>query len=160
MGVGSTPETLSGAVTPSMETGGIDHTMITENIRMYRNLMRNTTMALGTLLLGSSLVMAAGVAGTVSGVDGKGMATVHTSDGKNHQVKAGEGWKVGAKVECETKNNVMECHQPMAKSSATSTTSAPSTAAAKPAAEPATPTPAPSTATPAPSTSTPAPTTK
>ena len=76
---------------------------------MYRKLMRNTTMALGTLLLGSSLVMAAGVPGTVSAVDGKGMATVHTSDGKNHQVKAGEGWKVGAKVECETKNNVMEC---------------------------------------------------
>ena len=75
-------------------------------------------MALGTLLLGSSLVMAAGVAGTVSGVDGKGMATVHTSDGKNHQVKAGEGWKVGAKVECETKNNVMECHPAAPKSSA------------------------------------------
>ena len=116
---------------------------------MYRNLMRNTTMALGTLLLGSSLVMAAGVVGTVSGVDGKGMATVHTSDGKNHQVKAGEGWKVGAKVECETKNNVMECRP-----------AAPSTAAAKPAAAPTTPTQAPSTATPAPSTSTPAPTPK
>ena len=116
---------------------------------MYRKLIRNTTMALGTLLLGSSLVMAGGLQGTVSGVDGKGMATVRTSDGKDHQMKAGEGWKVGAKVECETKNNAMECHPAAA-----------STAAVKPAPAPATPTPAPSTATPAPSTSTPAPATK
>jgi len=125
---------------------------------MYRKIMRNTTMALGTLLLGSSLVIAGGVQGTVSVVDGKGMATVRTSDGKDHQVKAGEGWKVGAKVECETKNNAMECRPAMAQGSAAPTTSAPSTAAVKPA--PATPTPAPSTATPAPSTSTPAPATK
>jgi len=47
---------------------------------MYRKLMRNTTMALGTLLLGSSLVMAGGLQGTVSAIDSKGMATVHTSD--------------------------------------------------------------------------------
>ena len=127
---------------------------------MYRTFMRNTTMALGTLLLGSSLVMAGGLPGTVSGVDGKGMATVRTSDGKDHQVKAGEGWKVGAKVECETKNKVMECHPAMAQSSAVPTTPAPSTAAVKPAPAPATPTPAPSTAAPAPSTSTPAPATK
>jgi hypothetical protein len=129
---------------------------------MYRKLMRNTTMALGTLLLGSSLVMAGGLQGTVNNVDGKGMATVRTSDGKDHQVKAGEGWKVGAKVECETRNNVMECHPAMAKSSAAPTTSAPSTAAVKPAPAPAptAPTPAPSTAAPAPSTSAPAPATK
>src|SRR5215211_6269757 len=76
---------------------------MTEVIHMYRKLMRNTTMALGTLLLGSSLVMAGGLQGTVSAVDGKGMATVHTSDGKDHQVKAGEGWKVGGKLECKTK---------------------------------------------------------
>ena len=94
---------------------------------MYRKLMRNTTMALGTLLLGSSLVMAGGLPGTVSAVDGKGMATVHTSDGKDHQVKAGEGWKVGAKVECETKNNMMECHPAAAQSSAAPTTSSSST---------------------------------
>lgn len=118
--------------------------------------MRNTTMALGTLLLGSSLVMAGGLQGTVSAVDGKGMATVHTSDGKDHQVKAGEGWKVGAKVECETKNNVMECRPAAAQSSAAPTTSSPSTAAVKPAPAPTTPAPAPSTTAPAPSTSTPA----
>ena len=55
----------------------------------------------------------------MSAVDGKGMATVGcTSDGKDHQVKAGEGWKVGAKVECETKNNAMECRPAAAQSSA------------------------------------------
>jgi hypothetical protein len=116
---------------------------------MYRKLMRNTTMALGTLLMGSSLVMAAGLPGTVSAVDGKGMATVRTSDGKDHQVKAGEGWKVGAKVECETKNNTLECHSASTQSSAAPATPAPSTAA-----------PAPSTAAPAPSTAAPAPTSK
>ena len=121
---------------------------------MYRKLMRNTTLALGTLLLGSSLVLAGGVPGTVSAIDGKGMATVHTSDGKDHQVKAGEGWKVGAKVECETKNNAMECHPAAAQSSAAPTTSNPSTAA-KPAPAPTTPAPATSPAAPAPSTSTP-----
>jgi hypothetical protein len=107
---------------------------------MYRKLMRNTTMALGTLLLGSSLVMAAGIPGTVSAVDGKGMATVHTSDGKDHQVKAGEGWKVGAKLECETKNNTLECRSASTQSSTAPTTSAPSTAA--PAPSPAAPAPA------------------
>ena len=127
---------------------------------MYRKLMRNTTMALGTLLLGSSLVMAGGLQGTVSAIDSKGMATVHTSDGKDHQVKAAEGWKVGAKVECETKNTMMEWHPAAAQSSAAPTTSTPSTTAMKPAPAPATPTPAPSTAAPAPSTSTPAPASK
>ena len=121
---------------------------------MYRKLMRNTTMALGTLLLGSSLVLAGGVPGTVSAIDGKGMATVHTSDGKDHQVKADKDWKVGAKVECETKNNVMECHPAPAQSSAAPTTSNPSTAA-KPAPAPTTPAPAASPAAPAPSTSAP-----
>jgi len=127
---------------------------------MYRKLVRNTTMALGTLLLGSSLVVAGGLQGTVSSVDGKGTATVRTSDGKDHQVKAGEGWKVGAKVECESKNNVTECRPAAAQTSAAPTTSAPSTAAVKPAPAPATPTPAPSSAAPAPGTSTPAPATK
>ena len=115
--------------------------------------MRNTTMALGTLLLGSSLVMAAGTQGTVSAVDGKGMATVRTSDGKDHQVKAGEGWKVGAKVECETKNNAFECRPAALQSSAAPSTPAPSTGTMNP-------TPAPSSTIPAPSTTAPAPASK
>ena len=76
---------------------------------MHLNLLRNTIMALTTLLIGTSLLFAASLSGTVSAVDGKGMATVHTSDGNEHNVKAGEGWKTGAKVECETKNNTLEC---------------------------------------------------
>jgi hypothetical protein len=46
--------------------------------------------------------------GTVTDVDEKGMATVKTDDGKQHKVK-GEGWKVGAKVECETKEGATMC---------------------------------------------------
>ena len=54
---------------------------------MYRHLIRHTTIALGTLLVGSTLVFAASVPGTVTARDGKGMATVRTSDGKDHQVR-------------------------------------------------------------------------
>jgi preprotein translocase subunit YajC len=70
---------------------------------MYRKLMRNTTMALGTLLLGSSLVMAGGLQGTVSAIDGKGMGTVHTSDGKDHQVKARKAGKLGRRSSAKPK---------------------------------------------------------
>jgi hypothetical protein len=122
---------------------------------MYRNIMRNTTLALGTLLMSSTLVLAgSSLHGEVRSLDGKGMATIHTTDGKDHQVKAGTGWKVGAKVECESKNNVMECQAPAPQ------------AAVTPAPAKATPAPAPTAAStvsspaPAPSTSTPAPVSK
>ena len=78
---------------------------------MYRHIIKNTTMALGTLLVGSTLVFAASVPGTVTARDGKGMATVRTSDGKDHQVKLGDEFTVGTKVECEEKKNAMECRQ-------------------------------------------------
>jgi hypothetical protein len=114
---------------------------------MYRHLIRHTTIALGTLLVGSTLVFAASVPGTVTARDGKGMATVRTSDGKDHQVKLGDEFKVGTKVECEAKNTAMECHQVHA--------------AVTPAPSPSTPAPATSAPTaPAPSTSTPAPASK
>ena len=113
---------------------------------MYRHLIKNTTIALGTLLVGVTLVGAASVPGTVTARDGKGMATVRTSDGKDHHVKLGDEFKVGTKVECEAKNTVMECHQVHA--------------AVTPAPSPSTPAPAPSAPTPAPSTSTPAPASK
>ena len=117
---------------------------------MYRNLLRATTMALGTLLVGSSLVLAAGVSGNVTALDGKGMATVRTSDNKEHQVKVGEGLKlIGLKVECEAKNNAMAC-QPVQTQAAM--TPAPSSSAP---AKQAT-TPAPTTSTPAPASSAPA----
>ena len=112
---------------------------------MYR-IVKNTTLALGTLLLGSTLVMAADMPGSVTALDGKGMATVRTSDGKDHQVKASEGWKVGAKVECETKNTAFECRPATAQSAATT-----------PAPAPAPSTPAPSSSTSGATTSTPAP---
>ncbi len=112
---------------------------------MYRHIIRNITIALGTLLVGSTLVFAASVPGTVTARDGKGMATVRTSDGKDHQVKLGDEFKVGTKVECEAKNNVMECRQVHA-----AVTPAPSTATPAPATAAPTPAPAPSTSTPAP----------
>ena len=130
---------------------------------MYRNFIRTTTMALGTLLVGSSLVLAAGVAGNVTGMDGKGMATVRTSDGKDHQVKLGEGLKlVGLKVECETRNNALDCHPVGMQTAANPTPSTSTPAPAKPAQvpAPAASTPAPSTSPAAPSTSTPAPASK
>ncbi|MBM3222916.1 MAG: hypothetical protein FJZ47_03810 [Candidatus Tectomicrobia bacterium] len=137
---------------------------------MYRHIVRNTTMALGTLLIGSSLVMAAGLQGAVTALDGKGMATVRTSDGKDHQVKSSDGWKVGAKVECESKNNVMECRAgapqaavtPAPSSSTTATPAKVAPAPAQPAAPAASAPAAGSTSstTPAPSTSAPAPASK
>ncbi len=134
---------------------------------MYRNLLRTTTMALGTLLVGSTLVLAAGVSGNVTALDGKGMATVRTGDGKDHQVKAGEGLKVGTKVDCEMKNNALDCHPVTAHTAANPTpstsTPAPAKSAPAPAPAPAASAPAPSTAgssTSAPSTSTPAPASK
>ncbi len=132
-----------------------------------RNFMKSTTMALGTLLVGSTLLLAAGVPGSITALDGKGMATVRTSDGKDHQVKAGQDWKVGAKLDCEMKNNAMECRpaSPQAAAPAspvqpaqTTVKTAPTTAPTVPAA-PAAPvqtTPAPTApATSAPSTSAP-----
>ena len=125
---------------------------------MYRTFIRSTAVALGTLLVGSTLVLAAGQQGVVTGVDGKGMATVRTSDNKDYQVKAGEGLKVGVKVECETRNNALECRpaQPQAAVTPAPSTSAPAPAKQAPAPAPTTSTPAPTTSTPAPSTSAPA----
>src|SRR2546426_667590 len=85
--------------------------MVAEDRRMYRHMIKKTTIALGTLLVSATLVGAASVPGTVTARDGKGMATVRTSDGKDHQVKLGDEFTVGTKVECEAKKNVMECHQ-------------------------------------------------
>ena len=118
---------------------------------MYRSMIKQTSIALGTLLVSATLVGAASIPGTVTARDGKGMATVRMSDGKDHQVKLGDEFKVGTKVVCETKNNVMECRQVHV--------------AVPPAPSPSTPapsalTPAPAPTAPAPSTSTPAPASK
>src|SRR5438874_10512368 len=125
---------------------------------MYRTLIRHTTVALGTLLMSSSLVLAAGMPGVVTGVDSKGMATVRTSDQKDHQVKVGEGLRLNdLRVECETKNNALACHPVQTQAAVTP---APSSAAPAPqstAPAPTTSTPAPFTSAPAPSPSAPAP---
>ena len=46
--------------------------------------------------------------GGCKGSGSHGLATVKTEDSKEHKVK-GEGWKAGAKVECETKEGKTEC---------------------------------------------------
>src|SRR5262250_2813459 len=156
MGVDSAPEnTPTDAVTPRNRRGDT-HDTIAEGSPMYRNFIRTTAMALGTLLVGSSLVLAAGVAGNVTGLDTKGMATVRTSDGKDHQVKVGEGLRlVGLKVECESKNNALNC-QPVGMQTAANPTPSTSTPApAKPAQAPAPSASAPAPSTASPSTSTP-----
>jgi biotin carboxyl carrier protein len=125
---------------------------------MYRKLMRNTTMALGTLLMGSSLVMAAGFQGVVTGVDSKGMATVRTSDNKEHQVKVGEGLRLNdLRVECETKQNAMACRPVHTQAAVTPAPSTAAPAKQAPAKAPMTSTPAPSSSTAAPAASAPAP---
>jgi hypothetical protein len=115
--------------------------------------MRSTTAALGALLIGSTFVMAAGFQGVVTGVDSKGMATVRASDNKEHQVKIGDGLRLNdMKVQCETKNNALECRPAQTQAAMTP---APSTAGAA-AARPTTPAPANATSAPSSSTSAPA----
>jgi hypothetical protein len=127
---------------------------------MYRNLIKNTTIALGTLLMSSSLVFAAGLQGSVTALDGKGMGTVRTSDGKDHQVKVGQDFKVGSKVDCEMKTSALECRLGAAQSAAQPAPATPAAAAtAKTPAPAAQAAPAP-TSSMAPNTSTPAPASK
>ena len=51
---------------------------------MYRSMIKQTSIVLGTLLVSATLVGAASIPGTVTARDGKGMATVRMSDGKDH----------------------------------------------------------------------------
>jgi len=117
---------------------------------MYRKLIRNTTVALGTLLVSSSLVMAAGFQGVVTGVDSKGMATVRGSDNKEHQVRIGEGLRLNdLKVECEARNNALECRPVNVQAAVTPAPSTTTPAKPSAASAPMTSTPAPSTPAPA-----------
>jgi len=75
---------------------------------MLRTLGKTLTLACAGLVLSTTLATAAMMNGTVTEIDDKGMATVKTEDGKEHKVK-GEGWKVGATVQCETKEGKTEC---------------------------------------------------
>jgi hypothetical protein len=71
---------------------------------------RGKTFALScaSFILGTILACAGGMKGMVTSIDDKGMATVRTEDGKEHKVK-GEGWQVGAQVECEQKEGTTSC---------------------------------------------------
>ena len=75
---------------------------------MLRTLGKTLMLACAGLVLSTTLVTAATVQGTVTAIDDNGMATIKTEDGKEHKVK-GEGWKVGAKVDCETKEGKTAC---------------------------------------------------
>lgn len=119
---------------------------------MYRKLIRNTAVALGTLLVGATFVMAAGFHGVVTGVDGKGMATVRGADNKDHHVRVGDGLRLNdLKVQCEMKNNALECRPAQTQAAMTP---APSSSTAAPVKQATTP--APTTSTPAPASSAPA----
>jgi len=75
---------------------------------MRQSIWKTMALACASVVLGTTLATAAMMTGTVTDIDDKGMATVQTTDGKEHKVK-GEGWKVGAKVECETKEGKTAC---------------------------------------------------
>jgi preprotein translocase subunit YajC len=75
---------------------------------MIRKLGKSFALTCASLVLGTTLAFAGGMKGTVTKIDDQGMATVKTEDGKEHKVK-GEGWKVGANVECETKEGMTSC---------------------------------------------------
>jgi len=75
---------------------------------MVRRLGKTLALTCAGIVLGTTLATAGMMTGTVTSVDDKGMATVKTDDGKEHKVK-GEGWKAGAKVECESKEGKTDC---------------------------------------------------
>lgn len=75
---------------------------------MVRRLGKTLALTCAGIMLSTTLATAAMMTGTVTSVDDKGMATVKTDDGKEHKVK-GEGWKAGAKVECEMKEGQTKC---------------------------------------------------
>jgi preprotein translocase subunit YajC len=79
---------------------------------MIQKLGKTFALTCASLVLGTTLVFAGGMKGTVTSIDDKGMATVKTEDGKEHKVK-GEGWKVGAKVECDMKEGMTSCKAAM-----------------------------------------------
>ena len=75
---------------------------------MIQKLGKTFALSCASLILGTTLAFAGGMKGMVTSIDDKGMATVRTEDGKEHKVK-GEGWQVGAQVECEQKEGATSC---------------------------------------------------
>ena len=75
---------------------------------MIRTVVKTLAMACAGVVLSTTLATAGMMKGTVTAVDSQGMATVMTEDGKEYKVK-GEGWKPGAKVDCEAREGKTEC---------------------------------------------------
>ena len=75
---------------------------------MIRTVTKTVAMAFAGLLLITTLATAGGMKGTVTAVDNQGIATVKMADGTEYRVK-GEGWKPGAKVDCDAKEGKTEC---------------------------------------------------
>jgi len=75
---------------------------------MIRTVTKTVVMAFAGLLLSTTLATAGDTKGIVTAVDNQGMATVKMEDGKEYRVR-GEGWKPGAKVDCEAKEGKTEC---------------------------------------------------
>src|ERR1700694_3512125 len=70
MGVDSIPETHQRMLSHPVRHGETHTTLIVaEEVPMYRHIIRNTTMVLGTLLLGSTLVMAGDLQGNCEKAD-------------------------------------------------------------------------------------------
>jgi hypothetical protein len=62
---------------------------------MYRNFLKTTVIALGTLLVSSTLVLASGVSNNVPVLDGKGMSSAETESRGTimlASVKVGDTW--------------------------------------------------------------------
>ena len=75
---------------------------------MMRRLVRYLGLSVAVLCLVTAVATAQTMTGTVTKIDDTGMATVKTTEGKEHKVK-GEGWKVGAQVECQVKEGQTVC---------------------------------------------------
>jgi hypothetical protein len=75
---------------------------------MMRRLGRYLGLRVAVLCLGTAVATAQPMTGTVTKSDANGMATVNTTDGKEH-TGTGEGWKVGAQVECQGKEGQTIC---------------------------------------------------
>lgn len=75
---------------------------------MIRPVMKTVAMAFAGLLLSTTLATAGGMKGTVTAVDDQGVATVKMENGNEYKVK-GEGWKPGAKVDCDAREGKTEC---------------------------------------------------
>ena len=77
---------------------------------MIRTLTTIFTIAVAMVSVLSTIVLAAEFEGTVAAMDDKGMATIKTTDGKEHKAQIA-GIKVGDKVDCHVEGGKMSCHK-------------------------------------------------